>query len=204
MTTRHRRIDMSVTTYKSAECAAFMRSREKYGHLSNMTPHYPLQVNGLRFQGPEGLYQAFKYPEEPAFQERIAKANSGIAANKLTHQNPNVRPDWDEVRVYAMIYTVAVKLAQHPIWIAALEKTKQLPIAQISSRNDLWGARPDRATKTLTGQNVLGKILTALRTELRLRGGDTREAAGSFAANLPLEQLTMNGKSVPPTNPGAA
>ena len=90
MTTRRRRIDMSVTTYKSAECAAFMRSREKYGHLSNMTPHYPLQVNGLRFQGPEGLYQAFKYPEEPAFQERIAKANSGMAANKLTYQNPNV------------------------------------------------------------------------------------------------------------------
>ena len=199
----NRRISLSVTTYQSAECAAFMRSREKYGHLSNMTPYYPLRVNGLRFQGPEGLYQAFKYPEEPAFQERIAEANSGMAANKLTYRNPNVRPDWDEVRVYAMIYTVAVKLAQHPIWIAAVEKTKQLPIVEISSRNDLWGARPDRATKTLTGRNVLGKILTALRAELRLRGGDTQEAAASFAANLPLERLSFNESAAPSTDPGA-
>ena len=55
-------------TYRKSEYAFFMRSRDRYGRLSNMTSGFPLEVNRLRFQGPEGLYQAMKFPHDPAQQ----------------------------------------------------------------------------------------------------------------------------------------
>lgn len=200
----NRRISLSVTTYQSAECAAFMRSRDRYGRLSNMTYGYPLEVNSLRFQGPEGLYQALKYPEEPGFQEQIGAANSGMEAKKVAYRNPNIRPDWEEVKVHAMLYTVAVKLAQHPRWADALEETGELDIVEMSFRDDFWGAKPDKGQTVLTGRNVLGKVLTELRTELRLHEGDGLKAAGSFGTNLPLDQLTVNAGPAPPLGFGAA
>ena len=56
------KVSTQTATYARDQCAPFMRSREKHGQLSNMTFGYPLSVNGIDFQGPEGLYQALKYP----------------------------------------------------------------------------------------------------------------------------------------------
>ena len=175
MNTQGRHIDLSVATYKLTECAVFMRSREQYGRLSNMTPGYPLEINGLRFQGPEGLYQALKFPEEPKLQEQIGKSNSGMEAKKLAYQNPGIRSDWDQVRIHGMLYTVSIKLAQHPRWATALEETTDKSIVEMSFRDNFWGANPNDPQTTLTGRNILGKILTALRTELRHEAENRRK-----------------------------
>ena len=173
-------------TYRRDECAIFMRSRDKHGDLSNMTFEFPLLMNQVRFQGPEGLYQSLKFPHRPHHQLYIAQQRSGMDAKRAAYEIDDARPDWDEVRVTAMACTLAVKLAQHPRRFAhALLATGAAPIVEMSRRDAFWGAVPDgnidRAT-TLTGNNALGKILTALRNELAANPTEPLETARRFCA----------------------
>ena len=149
------------TTYRRDECAIFMRSRDKHGDLSNMTFGFPLLMNQVRFQGPEGLYQSLKFPHRPHHQLYIAQQRSGMDAKRAAYEIDDARPDWDEVRVTAMACTLAVKLSQHPRRFAhALLATGTAPIIVMSRRDAFWGAVPDgdigRAT-TLTVEQCPGK-----------------------------------------------
>ena len=194
---------MDVTTYEPARSAAFMRSRDRYGNISNMTFGFPLTVNGMEFQGPEGLYQALKFPGSPETQGAIASQRSGMDAKKAAYRNHSFRPDWEEIKVQAMRYTLAVKLRQHPQRFGeALEETVDLPIVERSNRDPFWGAQPQG--NTLTGVNTLGKLLTELRDTLRENGDDAAKAAGVFAAQAPAERLSLNGRPVPTEIPAGA
>ena len=188
--------DLNTAIYETARSAAFMRSRDQYGDLSNMTFGFPLTVNGTEFQGPEGLYQALKFPHSPETQTAIASQRSGMDAKKAAYQDHNFRPDWEEIKVQAMRYTLAVKLRQHPRRFGeALEETGGLPIVERSNRDPFWGARPQG--NTLEGVNMLGKLLTELRDTLRENGGDAARAAAAFTARAPAELLSVNGRPVP-------
>ena len=55
-------ISLKTRNWLRRESAPFMRSKERYGHLSNMTFGYQLTVNEITFQSPEGLYQGMKFP----------------------------------------------------------------------------------------------------------------------------------------------
>jgi ribA/ribD-fused uncharacterized protein len=191
---------MQTETYQTGNVAAFMRSRDRYGNLSNMTFGFPLAVNGVGFQGPEGLYQALKFPNDPGTQRLIASQQSGMEAKKTAYRNPGFRPDWEEVKVQAMRYTLAVKLRQHPRRFGeALAETGDLPIVERSNRDPFWGARPQG--NILAGVNTLGKLLTELRDTLGENGGDAAKAANAFAAQVPAERLRVNGRPVPPEVP---
>ena len=186
---------MKTETYQAANVAAFMRSRDRYGDLSNMTFGFPMDVNGAGFQGPEGLYQALKFPHNPGTQSLIASQRSGMEAKKTAYRDPDFRPDWEEVKVQAMRLTLAVKLAQHSgRFSEALEETGTLPIVERSSRDPFWGAQPKG--ETLVGANTLGKLLTELRDELRKCRGDVDQAARAFTKDLPLERFTVAGRPV--------
>ena len=188
--------DSDTAIYETARSAAFMRSRDQYGDLSNMTFGFPLTVNGTEFQGPEGLYQALKFPHSPETQTAIASQRSGMDAKKAAYQDHNFRPDWEEIKVQAMRYTLAVKLRQHPQRFGeALEETGGLPIVERSNRDPFWGARPQG--NTLEGVNMLGKLLTELRDTLRENEGDAARAAAAFTARAPAELLSVNGRPVP-------
>ena len=188
--------NLDTAIYETARSAAFMRSRDQYGDLSNMTFGFPLTVNGTEFQGPEGLYQALKFPHSPETQTAIASQRSGMDAKKAAYQDHNFRPDWEEIKVQAMRYTLAVKLRQHPRRFGeALEETGGLPIVERSNRDPFWGARPQG--NTLEGVNMLGKLLTELRDTLRENGGDAARAAAAFTARAPAELLSVNGRPAP-------
>ena len=60
-----RRISARTATYRSSDVATFADPAGRHRHLSNRTGGYPLTVNGIEFQGPEGLYQALKFPGLP-------------------------------------------------------------------------------------------------------------------------------------------
>ena len=181
-------IELSEGIWRKTECAHFMRSRERHGQLSNMTSGYPLIVNGLRFQGPEGLYQAMKFPGSPDAQRAIARQHSGMDAKKTAYAlSHGFRRDWEEVKLDAMALTLAVKLIQHPERFGnALGETGDMDIVEMSNRDAWWGAKPEG--NILRGINVLGKLLTLLR-DLRA-GGDPgrRDAAAQLIA------LTVPGK----------
>ena len=185
------------TIYQKGKCAFFMRSRDKHGKLSNMTFGFPLKVNGMQFQGPEGLYQALKFPHNPRHQALIAQQRSGMEAKRTAYRNPDVRPDWEEIRVDAMAYTLAVKLEQHPAAFGEeLLSTKKLPIVEMSNRDSFWGAKPDRGEITLVGINILGQLLTNLRDELRQQKGYVGKTVKSYLTGVKTNTLVINGKPV--------
>lgn len=167
-------------SYPRESAAAFRRSRERYGQLSNMTFGYPLTVNGLTFQGPEGLYQALKYPADHDLQRRIASQRSGMEAKKAAYAGAaRPRPDWDSRRVQAMTCTLAEKLAQHPeTFAAALRETEGLIIVENSQRDPFWGAQP--VPGGFRGVNALGQLLNQLR-DLLEESGDPQRAAHLMA-----------------------
>ena len=193
-------INTGLTTYDARECAAFMRSREMYGKLSNMTPGFPLRVNGIPFQSSEGLYQALKFPADPDLQRLIGSQPSGMQAKRSAYEGkPQAMDDWDSLRVQAMVFTIGVKLAQHHRRFGtALTDTGQLFIVEKSYRDRFWGASPEG--QTLVGANVLGKILTAAKDALRQNQGDGRDIRATIKtlmSDVPARTFLINSIPVP-------
>ena len=185
------------TRYDPQNTAAFMRSRERYGKLSNMTSGFPISANGLTFQSPEGLYQALKFPDHPVFQKNIAAQRSGMDAKRAAYrQSPPLRPQWDSLKVQAMAYTIALKLAQHPeTFGAALRETGNLTIVETSFRDQFWGAKPTGDHSV--GVNALGQILTAARNALTQPGGSISAAVDLLTADVPKDNFRLNGAPLP-------
>jgi putative DNA methylase len=100
------------------------------------------------------------------------------------------RPDWDEVRVQVMRWCLRVKLAQNPRFGELLRKTGDRPIVEESARDAFWGALP-RGEETLTGRNILGRLLMELREEL---GSDTR--ASETVEPPPLPEFVLLGSRI--------
>lgn len=100
-------LDISEALWPAAQSAAFMRSRDRHGELSNMTGGFPLRVNGITFQSPEGLYQALKFSARPEIQQEIAAAPSGMAAKRAAYRHAAAfEPRWDDVKIDAMAFTL--------------------------------------------------------------------------------------------------
>ena len=157
-------INPTEKVWQKSECAVFCRSKDKYGQLSNMTFGYPLKVNGINFQGPEGLYQALKFPNHTDIQYEIAKQRSGMDAKKVAYRfSKEFVLNWDDIKMDAMAFTLSIKLLQHPIRFGnALYETENKPIVELSRRDGYWGAMPVK-DNALVGRNVLGCLLTMLR-----------------------------------------
>ena len=184
----------------AAELAPFMRSKDRYGRLSNMTGGFPLTVAGTPHSGPESLYQALKFPDRPDVQQAIGRQPNGMAAKKLAYRpdNPPVRADWDRVKPYAMMVALTTKLRQHPdAFAAALMETSGRLCVEVSYRDSYWGAKPQDDGSYL-GHNVLGRLLTELRRKLEQADGDADQAAQAFLERVPdevLESLKINGRA---------
>lgn len=173
-------IDTETTVYDAFGCAAFRRSKDRHGELSNMTGGFPITLHGVRFQSAEGLYQALKFPGRHDVQRSIAQQHSGMEAKRHAYRTGLApRPDWDYRRVPAMALVLALKLDQNPDRFArALRNTGAAPIVESSSRDAFWGAKP--AGPSMAGVNALGKLLTQLRN-LLLETEDPHEAARRLA-----------------------
>lgn len=187
-------INNEATIYTIGECAFFMRSRDRYGKLSNMTGGFPLEANQIMFQGPEGLYQALKFPHDPVFQIQIAGARSGMDAKRLAYTHSDVTPEWDGIRLQAMALTLTIKLAQFPDEFGdELLSTGNLPIVEKSNRDAFWGARPYPEQNALVGINALGQLLTQLRDSINAQGGNRNKAAAEFSRGISMDGLSVRG-----------
>ena len=192
-------LNLNPRSYRTDQAAVFFRSRERHGDLSNMTGGFPLTANAVPFQGPEGLYQALKFPHDPDFQKTIGAQRSGMDAKRTAYTRRDTDPDWDSYRADAMAYTLAIKLLQHPGRFGdALSHTGSLPIVERSSRDAWWGAMP-ADDKTLTGRNVLGQLLTTLR-DLLASEHDPVRAAGRLLTLADTSRLTVGGSPAVPAS----
>lgn len=164
MTTHPDRSLPPVRTFVRSECAVFLRARDSFGGLSNMSGSDYLYVNNISIRSSEALYQACRFPHDPALQRLIMSVPSPMTAKMWSrHHLQESRSDWDEVRVPIMRWCLRVRLAQNwstfgELLLASGDK----PIVEESSKDDFWGAKPTDE-HTLVGMNVLGSELEELR-----------------------------------------
>lgn len=156
---------MTTRTYHLNQAAVFYKTKEALGGLSNMAAGFPLQVNELEIRTSEALYQALRFPQQPAIQQEIIDQASPMAAKMVSKKHrPLTRADWPEVRVKIMRWCLRVKLLQHwEAFGALLLSTGERPIVERSRRDRFWGAVLDEEEQILEGENVLGRLLMELR-----------------------------------------
>ena len=163
-----------VCTYDPASSVVFLKTKERFGGLSNMAPGFPLNVNGIRIRTSEALYQACRFPNRQDVQRRIIEERSPMTAKMRSKAfRKESRSDWDAVRVKIMRWCLRVKLAQN--WRAfsdLLLKTADRPIVEQSRKDDFWGAKPIDE-RTLVGRNVLGRLLMELTEAVKAEGRDS-------------------------------
>jgi type I restriction enzyme S subunit len=157
-----------VRTYDPAKSIVFLKTKERFGGLSNMAPGFPLRVNGIRIRTSEALYQACRFPHMPDVQRLIINERSPMTAKMRSKPYRKVsRSDWNAVRVKIMRWSLRVKLAQN--WSdfgRLLLATGDRPIVEQSRKDDFWGAKVAE-NSTLVGMNVLGRLLMELRELLK-------------------------------------
>ena len=180
--------------YNRANCVVFRKTKETWGGLSNMAAGFPLSVLGTRILTSEALYQACRFPTRPDVQRVILEEKSPMAAKmKGKPYHSETRPDWDQVRVDVMRWCLQVKLKQY--WRSfggLLQATGERDIVENSHKDMFWGAVALHPG-TLTGQNVLGRLLVELRQEI---------VAGTRTAATPVDPLLIAdflllGKPIP-------
>jgi len=182
-------------TYVRSEVVVVFKTKEAFGGLSNMASGYPLQINGIRILTTEALYQACRFPHMPEIQREIIGQHSPMTAKmKSKPYRKDSRSDWDEVRYKVMRWCLRVKLAQNYAEFGRLLlATHDRPIVEQSRKDDYWGAKlADELGETLTGQNVLGRLLMELREKLK---EDTEERLKSVPP-LGIPHFMLLGKPI--------
>jgi type I restriction enzyme S subunit len=179
-------------TYTRDEAIAFRKTNEKFGGLSNMAAGFPLEVNGIHIRTAEALYQACRFPHMPDVQKIIINERSPMTAKmKSKPYRKESRPDWDVVRVPIMKWCLRVKLAQN--WNSfggLLLATGERSIVEDSRKDDYWGAKMID-DETLSGQNVLGRLLMELREKLKANPSRLR-----IVDPLPLSEFKLLGNEI--------
>ena len=179
--------------YDRETSVVFLKTKERFGGLSNMASGFPLRVNGVRIKTSEALYQACRFPHMPEVQQLIIGENSPMTAKMRSKPYRRVsRHDWDFVRVKIMRWCLRVKLAQN--WREfgrLLLATGDRPIVEQSSKDDFWGAKV-ADDGTLVGMNVLGRLLMELREHLK---GDEAESL-RFIEPLAISEFLLFGQPI--------
>ena len=182
-------------TYQRSSAVVFLKTREKYGGLSNMAGGFPLVVNDVPIRTSEALYQACRFPHIPKVQHEIIAQKSPMAAKmKGKPHRSNSRTDWDSIQIKIMRWCLQVKLAQNwDKFSELLLNTRDMPIVEYSRRDDFWGAKLIDG-ETLVGTNALGRLLM----ELRERVKDEPREDLQYVAPLPIPEFLLYQRPIEP------
>lgn len=159
-----------------------------------MAGGYPLLVNDVQILTSEALYQACRYPHLPDVQRTIIQQTSPMTAKmKGKPYRSETRPDWENVKYKIMRWCLRVKLTQnYQEFSRLLLATNQRDIVEQSRKDDYWGAKVTEDGEELVGENVLGRLLMALRQRLI---ADTPESLQSVEP-LPIPDFTLFGRPI--------
>lgn len=189
--------------FSRSSAVVFRATKDQWGGLSNMAAGYPLMVNGHLFRTSEALYQAFRYADDRAedgelIQELIRCKKSPMAAKMVSKKYYSLtRDDWDSTRVKIMDWCLRAKLFAHwDKFSALLLSTGSLPIVEESHKDRFWGAVAVRGSvDELEGENVLGTLLTRLRTHVIMGNRPNLE-------DLPVTGMVIFGSPPTQVEPG--
>lgn len=149
-------------TYPADRSAVFCKTTERFGLLSNLASGLPVPIAGHMVSSSEALYQAMRFPDDPALQAEIC-ALPAYQSKKFAHaQIARTRADWVACNVRIMAWCLRLKLASNrDILLPVLDQTADMPIVELSWRDAFWGARP--LGNLLQGRNVLGRLWMDVR-----------------------------------------
>ncbi|WP_433863964.1 NADAR family protein [Sphingobacterium thalpophilum] len=158
-----------IRVYAAETSIVFKKNNDSFGELSNMSMRFPLNINGIKVLNTEALYQACRFPNDIDLQKRIIFENSPMKVKMISKASAGKsREDWDDVKLKVMKWCIRVKLAQNFVSFGiVLDRTKSFYIVENSSRDNFWGAIPNKDLTKYTGQNALGRLLMELREEYR-------------------------------------
>jgi len=160
-------IDFPLRSWDRFSSVSFRKTNEEWGGFSNMAGGYPIKVNGHEWRTSEALYQALRFPDNPEVQELIRAEKSPMAAKMKSKpfRRELSRPDWDDVRIDLMYWSLQVKLfCNFEQFSSLLLKSSNADIVENSSKDRFWGAVPVNDFY-FQGQNVLGVLLSKLRID---------------------------------------
>jgi ribA/ribD-fused uncharacterized protein len=141
----------------------FYSTKDAYGEFSNFTP-FPFVLDGMEWPTSEHYFQAQKFDDD-AYREKIRTTKSPMIAARLGRSRKvPIRPDWESVKIDVMRRAVAAKINAHEELRELLLSTGNEELIEDAARDSFWGCGVDGS-----GQNWLGRILMAIRDELRER-----------------------------------
>jgi len=183
-----------VRIYRRSEVASFRKTNEPLGGLSNMAPGFPIFLLDRKVRTAEALYQACRFPHLPKVQALILNESSPMTAKMRSKPyRQDSRPDWDHVRIPIMKWCLRAKLINNwDRFETLLLSTGDKPIVEDSRKDSFWGAVPDKEAPTLSGQNVLGRLLMELREKLR------HDPANLFVLHpVAIQDFALDGRLLP-------
>ena len=186
--------DTELRTYRRDDVISFRKTGETFGGLSNMAPGFPIWIFERRVRTSEALYQACRYPHLPAVQRMILNETSPMTAKMRSKPyREQSRADWERVRIPIMKWCLRVKLIYNwQRFSELLLATGERAIVEDSRKDQFWGAKLDSNANTLTGQNVLGRLLMELREQFR----SNPDALRSIAP-VRIDMFLLDGRSLP-------
>lgn len=176
----------------------FYAARDPLGELTNFYHcTTALWLRGIEFHRPfwtsEHMYQFMKYwypgasDASKAYADEIRTTSSPAKAKYLARQSSDTRytwqqalqplvqqskrdgvaprADWDDVKCDMMLMCLRIKFRGNAHCRSVLLRTGDAVLVEASVRDWYWGEGRDRQ-----GQNMLGKLLMQVRSELRVRG----------------------------------
>lgn len=150
--------------------------RGEYAFLSNYHPA-PVVFEGILYPTVEHAYQAAKTLDQEE-RRRIANLPTPGQA-KRAGRRVQLRPDWENVKIDVMTQLLRRKFTCYPDLGEKLLATGDLPIVEINWWNDtFWGVCGGR------GENNLGKLLMAIREELRTKQEQSKPAASKVLGKV--------------------
>lgn len=134
---------------------------DEYGELSNFA-EYPIRLDGRRWPTTEHDFQAMKFAGS-RHAEQIRRASTpSLAARMGRERTRPLRRDWHSVRIDVMRRALRAKFTQHAGLRALLLGTGDARLVEHTTNDAFWGDGGDGR-----GQSHLGRLLMALRGELR-------------------------------------
>ena len=174
--------------YKRDDACGFRFTREIWGEFSNFAPlAAPIPAGPWTFVTSEHLYQAAKFGAAPEVQRRIACAPTARDAAAIGRgTSDGLNPDWNAQRVNAMRWVLRMKREANAAAIdAALARSGDRPIVEVSTRDAWWGAKP--SGDSYRGENVLGRLWMELRQHLR--DGDPAARVAAWTSRIEVGRL---------------
>jgi ribA/ribD-fused uncharacterized protein len=136
----------------------------------------PFQVDGVTFPTLEHYVQWSKAKMfgDAATEAKILKTKTAKAVKTLGDKVKDAKEEeWDKKKDEVMRTGLKAKFMQHPELRTKLAETKDRPIGEANARDKYWAIGTSAETSKAKdpskwpGKNVLGKMLEALRTELK-------------------------------------